>query len=70
MSMKQIPQSKLSGRYLAALRTHFEQGPQAGLQAAHDLGTQAAIYGLAMPDLVQMHVQALAALVLPANERS
>lgn len=63
--MNKTKLSGLSGQYLAALRTHFEHGPQARLDAAHALGIQALAIGLETLDLVKIHDRALAALVLP-----
>lgn len=57
--------SRLSARYLAALRIHFAQGAQMDLLAAHKLGTRAVALGLETLDLARMHDQALAALLLP-----
>ncbi len=57
--------SQLSAHYLAALRTHLEQGPQASLLPAHDLGTEAVHVGLETLDLAKVHHQALESLILP-----
>lgn len=57
--------SQLSAHYLAALRTHLEQGRQASLLPAHDLGTEAVHVGLETLDLAKVHHQALAELILP-----
>ncbi|WP_397382584.1 histidine kinase [Prosthecobacter sp.] len=57
--------SQLSAHYLAALRTHLEQGRQASLLPAHALGTEAVHVGLETLDLAKVHHQALAALILP-----
>lgn len=57
--------SQLSAHYLAALRTHLEQGHQASLLPAHALGTEAVHTGLETLDLGKVHHQALAALILP-----
>ena len=63
MSESQL--SQLSDHYLTALRTHLEQGRQASLLPAHDLGTQAVILGLETLDLAKLHEQALKVLILP-----
>jgi hypothetical protein len=64
-SMKKTTSSRLSQRYLAALRIHFSKGPQVDLQAAHKLGTTAVALGLETLDMARMHDDALAMLVLP-----
>jgi hypothetical protein len=63
--MKGTRLSRLSGRYLTALRSHFEHGPQTGLQAALELGSEAVRLGLETLDLARVHERAVAALVLP-----
>ncbi len=60
----------LAGRYLAALRTRFEQGPEMGLQAAHDFGSQAVAMGLETLDMAKIHRHALDALVSPGMATS
>lgn len=57
--------SQLSAHYLAALRTHLEQGRQASLLPAHDLGTEAVNMGIETLDLAKVHHQTLAALIPP-----
>lgn len=57
--------SHLSVDYLTALRTHLEQGRQASLLPAHDLGTEAVDIGLETLDLAKVHHQALETLILP-----
>lgn len=57
--------SQLSAHYLAALRTHLNQGRQASLLPAHDLGTEAVHVGLETLDLAKVHHHALDALLLP-----
>ena len=54
--------TRLSQRYLKALRKHLKQGPRAGLQPAHDLGRQAAALNLETLDVARIHDGALAAL--------
>jgi signal transduction histidine kinase len=54
--------SALSGRYLAALRKHLKQRPEAGLELARGLGRQAAAIGLETLDVARVHEQALATL--------
>ncbi|MFN0080412.1 MAG: hypothetical protein ACKVY0_28420 [Prosthecobacter sp.] len=63
--MNQSPLSRLSDQYLTALRSHFEQGPLAGLQEAHELGGQVVALGLETLDLAKIHEEVLAALILP-----
>jgi signal transduction histidine kinase len=63
--MKESKSSGLSERYLTALQNHFDQPPQTGLQAAHDLGDEAVTMGLETLDLAKIHAQALGVLVLP-----
>jgi signal transduction histidine kinase len=55
----------LSQRYVAALRKHLKQGPQANLQPAQGLGRRAMALGLETLDLARFHEQALITLVLP-----
>ncbi len=57
--------SQLSVHYLAALRTHLEQGRQTSLLPAHELGTEAVNVGLETLDLAKVHHQALETLILP-----
>ena len=64
-SMSESLLSHLSGHYLAALRTHLEQGRKASLTPAHALGTEAVNLGLETLDLAKVHHQALAILILP-----
>ena len=52
----------LSRRYVAALRKHLKQGPQASLQPALRLGRQAAAIGLETLDMARIHEGALATL--------
>jgi len=52
----------LSRRYVAALRKHLKQGPQASLQPALALGRQAAALGLETLDMARIHEGALATL--------
>lgn len=61
---------RLSDTYLATLRTHFEQGPQASLQAAREIGREAVTIGLETLDLARIHEHALAELAVPANPAS
>lgn len=63
--MQESQLSKLSGEYLTALRTHLEQGREASLRAAHDLGVRAVALGLETLDLAKVHEQALTTLILP-----
>jgi signal transduction histidine kinase len=52
----------LSRRYVAALRKHLKQGPQASLQPALGLGRQAAALDLETLDMARIHEGALATL--------
>lgn len=63
--IKESPLTKLSGKYLAALRTHVGQDPQVGLQVAWDLGKAAVSIGLETLDLAKVHDHALVALRSP-----
>jgi signal transduction histidine kinase len=63
--MKKTNFSRMSERYLAALRIHFAHGPPVDLQAAHKLGTRAVALGLETLDIARMHDLALVALILP-----
>ena len=65
-SMSESLLSQLSDHYLVALRTHLEQGRQASLLPAHELGTQAVNLGLETLDLAKVHHQSLETLILPA----
>lgn len=62
MLMKGTVLSRLSDRYLAALRIHLERGPQPSMRSAHELGSQALALGLETLDLAKMHDLAVAAL--------
>jgi signal transduction histidine kinase len=55
----------LSKRYKAALQKHLHQGPQAGLDLARGLGSQAVAAGLQTLDLAKLHEQILVKEVLP-----
>ena len=55
---------RLSGKYLAALRAAGGQAPQAGLQAAREIGREAVVVGLETLDLARIHHQALSQLLL------
>jgi two-component system sensor histidine kinase DegS len=63
--MNHSPLRRLSGTYLSALRTHFEQGPQVGLQTARGIGREAVRGGLETLDLAKIHHRALAQLLGP-----
>lgn len=62
--------SQLSAHYLAALRTHLQQGRQASLLPAHALGTETVSMGLETLDLAKVHHQALAMLIPPDGSPS
>jgi signal transduction histidine kinase len=70
MIMKETKLSRLSERYLAALRSHLKLETQSGLLEALELGTQAVVIGLETLDLAKMHERALLALVLPDSSAS
>ena len=55
--------ARLFRHYQAALRTHLERGPRAGLQSALGLGRQAMRLGLETLDLARIHERTLMALV-------
>jgi signal transduction histidine kinase len=59
--------SRLSRRYLTALRTNLNQGPRASLQPADGLGREALAMGLKTLDLAMIHRQALTTLVSPGG---
>jgi signal transduction histidine kinase len=59
--------TRLSRRYVAALRKHLQQGPRTSLQPARALGRQAMAGGLETLDLARIHERALIALVLPSS---
>ena len=61
--MKKIPPNKLAEQYLTALKTYFDQGQQASLLAARDLGRVAVATGLETLDLAKVHDKALASLI-------
>ena len=63
--MKLIPLRRLSDEYQHALRIYFDQGVQASLQPAQDLGGMAVVTGMETLDLAKVHEQALAALLEP-----
>jgi signal transduction histidine kinase len=52
----------LSRRYARALRQHLKQGPQATLEPARGLGSQAVNLGLETLDVARIHQKAFAAL--------
>src|ERR1700733_6310758 len=54
----------LSQQYLAALKKHLKQGPQASLQPALGVGRRAVALGLETLELARIHEQALATLEL------
>ena len=59
--------NRLAQRYVAALRKHLKQGPQAvpPCGTAQNLGRRAMALGLETLDLARFHEQALITLVLP-----
>ena len=67
-NIKRTRLSRLSGRYLAALRTYVEQVPPGDLQTAHHLGVSALAMKLETLDLAKIHDQSLAALLSPDND--
>ena len=63
MSAKNITLSRLSGRYLAALRIHAEGATADSLTAAREFGNDAVADGVDTLDLAKIHDQALAILI-------
>ncbi|MCX6873736.1 MAG: hypothetical protein NTW21_08000 [Verrucomicrobia bacterium] len=63
--MNNSPLSRLADKYLAALRTHLEQGPEVNLQAACEIGREAVAIGQETLDLARIHTQALTQLLVP-----
>lgn len=63
--MKPSSPSGLSGQYLRALGTYFDQGLRASLLPAQQLGARAVAHGLDTLALAQIHQQALAQLLVP-----
>ena len=59
--------SRLSGRYLVALRNHLRRGPRARLHLAGGLGRQALENGMETSDLARIHEQAMVILVSPGE---
>ena len=59
--------SAWTGRYLAALRKHLKQSPQASLEPARGLGRQAVTLGLETLDVARIHERALAALKVSSS---
>jgi len=57
----------LSRRYQAALRRHLKDGPQASLDSARGLGSQAMAAGLQTLDLAKLHERVLVMQVLPGS---
>src|ERR1051325_3096729 len=55
----------LSQRYRSALQTHLKLGPQASVESARGLGTEALAAGLQTLDLAKLHEQILITEVLP-----
>lgn len=65
--MKKPLLSRFSEQYLTALRNHFDQGPEAGLQTANALGRKAVAQGLETLELARIHEHAMAALMAPED---
>jgi signal transduction histidine kinase len=59
--------TRLSGRYLTALRTNLNHGPRASLRPAGGMGREALAMGLKTLDLAMIHRQALTTLVSPSG---
>ncbi len=59
--------NRLTQRYVAALRKHLKQGPQASLLPARGLGRYAVVIGLETLDVARIHERALVALVSPRD---
>jgi hypothetical protein len=60
----------LSQRYVAALRKHLQQGPQASLKPALRLGREAVTLGLETLELARIHEQSLATLELSKGKNA
>jgi signal transduction histidine kinase len=58
----------LSQQYLAALKKHLKQGPQAGLQPALGLGRRAVALGLETLELARIHERAITALEIASSK--
>jgi signal transduction histidine kinase len=58
----------LSQQYVAALRKHLKQGPQASLQPALGLGRRAVALGLETLELARIHEQSLVTLELSSSK--
>jgi signal transduction histidine kinase len=54
--------TRLSQRYVVALRKHLKQGARANLHSAHNFGCRAAALDLETLDVARIHERALAAL--------
>lgn len=63
--MNETELSRLSERYLAALRIHLKQNSTLGPESARDMGRQSLAIGLETLDMAKIHEIALAALILP-----
>ncbi|MEI7909397.1 MAG: hypothetical protein WCK77_07150 [Verrucomicrobiota bacterium] len=61
--MHNSPSNRLADTYLAALRNHFGQDPQASLLAARAIGQEVVANGLETLDLARIHERALAQLL-------
>lgn len=59
--------SRLSGRYLEALKIHVEPGCEAGSQTPQELGNDALAIGLETLDLARIHDRALTSLIMPGS---
>ena len=57
----------LARRYVAALERYLDEGGEAALSAAYELGRQALGEGLGVLDMAAIHQQALGVLVLPSD---
>jgi len=67
--MNQKP-TRLSQRYLTALRKHLQPGTGAGLRPALGLGRQAVALGLETLDLARIHEQSLVSVMLSDDSSS
>jgi signal transduction histidine kinase len=54
--------TRLSQRYVTALRKHLKQGPQSSLQPALKLGRQAVAFGVETLELARIHERAITTL--------
>lgn len=66
-TMNNSPLSRLRVAYLASLRSHCAQDPQANPQIAVEIGRKAVAIGLETLDVARIHAGALAELLVPSD---